>query len=343
MKPTALGLVLSGVVLVVGASGCADAFLPEEPGDGPIATFEFVWEEVDRHYSFFELKEIDWDQIHDEFRLWVKANTSPTDLFSILAGMLDRLRDGHVGLESPFDNHQYSGWYVPYPHNFNLDHIWFSLLVERGQTSSGNILYGRVRENIGYIYISTFTGGGWAGEIDQVLEELSDVDALVVDVRDNAGGSESNAEKIAGRFTSERTLYRRIQYRNGPKHGDFGPLRDDYLEPTGRIRFLGPVAVLTNRRTFSAAETFILAMRTNPNVFVVGDVTGGGSGNPLNREMPNGWTFTISRWIEWAPDGTTHEGRGLEPDLPALIPEGQLGTADHIIQAAIQHLFGEIL
>jgi hypothetical protein len=323
--------------------GCQDLFLPDEPGDGPVSTFEFVWEEMDRHYSFFELKGVDWDAIYEEFRPWVGPHTPPSTLFEVLVGMMDRLKDGHVTMKSPFSTYRYSGWYRPYPHNFDLDFVWFTQLAQRGQSSTGNILYGYVRENIGYIYIPTFMGSGWVNEIDGILENLEGIDALVVDVRDNAGGSDDNSEAMAGRFVEERVLYRSIQYRNGPDHDDFTAPKDDYLEPAGRVRFRGPVALLTNRRTYSAAESFVLAMRVNPNVTVVGDTTGGGSGNPIQREMPNGWTFTLSRWIERAPDGTTHEGVGLNPDLPASIPSVQLGSADRILQTAIQHLWGEIL
>jgi hypothetical protein len=176
----------------------------------------------------------------------------------------------------------------------------------------------------------------WAPDADLVPDEEGGPQAGGVQAR-LVGGTLSPGDGIG-----DRVLYRRIQCRDGPQHDDFSPPEDDHLEPSGRARFLGPVALLTNRRTFSAAESFVLAMRATPNVTVIGDITGGGSGNPIQREMPNGWTFTISRWIERAPDGTTHEGVGLEPDLPALIPEGQLGTADHILQAAIQHLRGEI-
>lgn len=323
--------------------GCQELFLPEEGPEGPVANFDFVWQEVDRHYSFFDLKGIDWAGIYNEYRPWVDPGTTGADLFQLLSEMFSRLQDGHVSLTSPFDSYRYTGWYRPYPHNFDLTFIWYTQLVNRRQTDSGNILYGYVRDRIGYIYIFSFTGSDWVAEIDQVLAFFSDVDALIVDVRDNAGGSDANAARVAGRFTDERVLYRRIQYRNGPSHQDFSSLQDDYLVPRGRTPFLAPVAVLTNRRTFSAAESFVLAMRALPNVTVVGDVTGGGSGNPLQREMPNGWTFTISRWIEWAPNGTTHEGRGLEPDLPAHIPESLLGTVDPILQAAIQHLRGEII
>ena len=113
---------------------------------------------------------------------------------------------------------------------------------------------------------------------------------------------------------------------------------DDYLEPTGKRQFLGPVAVLTNRRTFSAAESFVLAMRTLPQVTLVGDTTGGGSGNPLFREMPNGWSLSVSRWLERAPDGTTHEGRGIGPHHHTIIAAHLIGLSDPILLKAVEIL-----
>jgi len=318
--------------------GCQELVLPEEPGTGPVTNFEFLWEEVDRHYSFFELKDIDWREIRDDYRPWIRTTMSPNDLFTILSLMLDELQDGHVGLIAPFATHRYSGWYQPYRHNFDFSVVWGRYLDSPRATPSRMIFYGWVTSEIGYIHLPTFNGGGWAGEIDDVIETFADARGLVVDVRDNSGGKDANAEKIAGRFSSERRLYRRIQYRNGPDHGDFSPLEDDYLEPRGRTRFLGPVALLTNRRTFSAGESFVLAMRTLPGVITVGDTTGGGSGNPLYRELPNGWSFSVSRWIEWSLDGTTHEGVGFPPDIPKAIPPQLLGFSDPILQTAVAHL-----
>jgi hypothetical protein len=324
-------------------SGCQELILPDGPGKGPVDNFEFVWKEVDRHYSFFGLKDLDWDEIGASYRPLVTPTSTPAALFEVMAEMLGHLQDGHVRLQAPFRVAQYTGWYEPYPHNFDFPLIWNERLRDRGTTPSGMIFYGWLNSAIGYLYIPTFSGSGWAAEIDDCLEALEGVTALVVDVRDNTGGNDANAARIAGRFTSQRRLYRRIQYRNGPDHGDFSAPQDDYLESRGRSRFTGPVAVLTNRRTFSAAESFVLAMRTIPEVTVVGDVTGGGSGNPLFRELPNGWTLSISRWIEWAPDGTTHEGVGLPPDIHESTPDYLLGNVDRILAAAIYHLNGLIL
>ncbi len=331
-----------GSLLLLGSVGllssCQEVLLPEEPGEGPVTNFEFAWAEVDRHYSFFDLKGIDWEEMRAFYSQWIDATSTPADLFSILSEMLGRLEDGHVGLFSPFATYRYSGWYAAHSHNFHFDLIWRTLLQGRGNTPSGKIFFGWITPDIGYIHLPTFTGSNWASEIDEVLQTLEQASALVLDVRDNSGGNDGNAERIAGRFTRDRRLYRRIQYRNGPAHSDFTAPLDDYLEPNGKRRFLGPVAVLTNRRTFSAAESFVLAMRTLPQVRLVGDTTGGGSGNPLFREMPNGWSLSVSRWIEWAPDGTTHEGIGIGPHHHTIIPAHLIGLSDPILLKAVEIL-----
>jgi C-terminal processing protease CtpA/Prc len=60
------------------------------------------------------------------------------------------------------------------------------------------------------------------------------------------------------------------------------------------MRWQKSVAVLTNRRTYSAANAFVAYMKDLPNVTTVGDRTGGGAGLPYNNELPNGWTVRFS-------------------------------------------------
>ena len=51
--------------------------------------------------------------------------------------------------------------------------------------------------------------------------------------------------------------------------------------------------VLTNRHSYSATNDFVNSMRCFPNVTLVGDKTGGGSGLPFSSELPNGWGGTL--------------------------------------------------
>ena len=139
--------------------------------------------------------------------------------------------------------------------------------------------------------------------------------SLIVDVRDNGGGQYKLAASIAGRFADRTRTFGYVRYRNGPGHGDFTNYIAETVSPAGPRQFTGSVYVLTNRRDFSSAEDFVLAMRVLPTVTVVGDTTGGASGGPIVRELPNGWTYQLSEWIEYTPDREMFEGVGLAPKV----------------------------
>jgi C-terminal processing protease CtpA/Prc len=63
---------------------------------------------------------------------------------------------------------------------------------------------------------------------------------------------------------------------------------------------------------------FVMAMQVLPNVTIVGDTTGGGVGNPIFRELPNGWSYRLSTEIEADAQGRIVEGAGVVPDVPVL-------------------------
>jgi C-terminal processing protease CtpA/Prc len=77
----------------------------------------------------------------------------------------------------------------------------------------------------------------------------------------------------------------------------------------------GAVLLLIGRRCASSNESFIAAMRQLPNVTLVGDRTAGSSGNPGTFPLANGWTYSVSRWIEYTVDGQVIEDVGLSPGV----------------------------
>lgn len=60
------------------------------------------------------------------------------------------------------------------------------------------------------------------------------------------------------------------------------------------MRWQKKAVVLTNRHSYSATNDFINAMRYMPNVTLLGDKSGGGSGLPFTSELPNGWIVRFS-------------------------------------------------
>jgi C-terminal processing protease CtpA/Prc len=54
-------------------------------------------------------------------------------------------------------------------------------------------------------------------------------------------------------------------------------------------------------------------MRELPNVTLVGDRTGGASGNPATFPLAAGWAYTVSRWIAYTADNQVIEDVGISP------------------------------
>jgi hypothetical protein len=329
------------VILSVLLAGCGDLFFyGPEPASDPETSFEALWTEVDRHYAYFVEKGVDWDAVYAEHRPRVDATTSRRELFDAMAEMLEVLRDGHVSLHAPgFGATAYDGWIEGKPENYEEDMVTTYLVGGRSRTRAGRVTYGRITDAVGYIHIRDFEGQGWAGDIDRAIEGLPGVDALVLDIRGNGGGSDLLSDPIAGRFADRRRLSQLAYYRDGPGHGDFSHAMEKHVSPSGALRFTGPVALLTNRRVFSTGEAFALHLRVLPHVTVVGDTTGGGAGNPIGRELPNGWGVRISRWKATTPDGFSYEGVGLPPDVPVWISEDDREAGrDSILEKALEIL-----
>ena len=313
---------------------------PQPPATSSLDLYDSLWSEFDRSYSFFVLKGIDWDDSRTRFRARLNAESSDNELFDVLSEMLLELEDPHVVLDSSLGTSSYTGWYDQYPSNFDESVVMATYLGANAMMSpETNMLFGPIDSDIGYLRVYNLTGTGHGNDIDYILGQLSGISGLVIDLRSNGGGNDQNGEAIAGRFADAIYLYRRNRFRDGPEHGDFGPYIDSFVSPTGSGSFLGPIAVLTNRGTISSAESLVLGFAALPNSSSFGDFTGGGSANPEQNQLSNNWTYTVSRWIEYLPDGTTFEGVGIEPDVRVDISAADMAISrDTILDAAIADL-----
>ncbi|MEX0692563.1 MAG: S41 family peptidase [Gemmatimonadales bacterium] len=325
-----------GVAALTLALGCADLLLEPDPPNDPMALFDELWMEFDRYYSHFEIKNIDWAAVGAEHRTHITPTSTDAQLFTLLSDMLDVLQDGHVNLWTPIGTYEWDGWFAPYPESFVAART--NQYLTSAGVAAGGVRWGHIGADVGYIHIATFEDPRMVAEFDDALAALSGVRGIVVDVRHNGGGSSTRAATIANRFADAAYHYQTVRYRNGPSHTDYTPPRQDSVRPD-RVAWRGPVVLLTNRRVFSAAETFVLAMRVLPQVIVVGDTTGGGSGNPITRELSNGWVYRVPRWIVRTPEGNTYEGVGLGPDVWVQFdPADASVKGDPILDTALIHL-----
>ncbi len=136
--------------------------------------------------------------------------------------------------------------------------------------------------------------------------------ALLLDLRGNRGGELEAAVALASALLPEGALITRLV------DGD-GDATDRVA--VGPARCLLPMVAVVDRRTASASELLVSALRGHGRAVVVGEATHG-----------KGWAWRLdvdadgraelrcaARWT--APDGTSVDGLGVAPDL-ALAAEG---------------------
>ena len=256
--------------------------------------FDALWTILDEHYTFFEYKNVDWDAVGKQYRAKITRGINSGELFNLCSDMLKELKDGHTNLINASDVSRYWIW-EKYPINYDerlIDEHYLNFEYKR----TSGIKYQILSSNIGYMYYGDFSNGIGEGNLDNVLATLALADGLIIDVRDNGGGIITNAETLVARFIDKRILAGYISHKTGSGHDDFSEPYAYYIDPAkGRVHWTGkPIAVLTNRSTYSAANNFVSIMKSLPNVVVVGDATGGGCGMPFTSELPNGWSVRFS-------------------------------------------------
>ncbi len=333
------------VALVV--MGCGSSMVGPDPDSDPEAVFETFWESYDRYYAHFEIKDLDWDAIYDEYRPQVDASTTDDELFEIMAQMLTYLQDGHVYLVGG-DRRALSNTEIRASStNFDRNLVRTQYVSEvNSSLDDDRITYGHIGESTGYIALSTLSGGygrgenttGWITEMERAVEVLSDSEAMILDLRNNGGGRAYNSKYVAGFFATERRPFLMTRSRSGPEHDEFSDPRTWYVEPIPDVHFDGPVVVLTNRRTFSAAEWLTIALRQYDHVVHMGTHSGGGLAMFLPRELPNGWMHTISVQDTRSIEGRTYERVGVGPHIH--LENGADSSGDAMLDRALQYLEG---
>jgi hypothetical protein len=332
-------LFILGIILVFSFHACK---MEEQFDEGAVKNFEAFWKLLDENYCFFDYKNVDWNDVYNRYRPLVDDTMEPAELIRILSRMADELQDGHINIISYYSFYSYDGWYAAYPPNFNHG-ILQNLLVNSERTGSyDEIKYRLIGNGIGYIYYGTFSESILETELNKIFQTFRNCRGLIIDVRNNGGGSLTNSDRLASRFVDRRILCGYMQHKTGKGHDNFSEPFPLYLEPSGaNSSWLKPVIVLTNRRSYSATNNFVSKMHILPHVRTLGDTTGGGSGFPFTSELPNGWRVRFST----SPILDVHKQHtefGIKPDIPvSLTREDEEAHKDTLIEEAIRILMSE--
>ncbi len=167
-------------------------------------------------------------------------------------------------------------------------------------------------------------------DVARILQDLNSagVDGVIIDLRDNGGGSLEEAVNVTGLFIPAGPV---VQISNSS--GGKMVLRDE----DKRTMYEGPLAVLVNRYSASASEIFAAAVQDYGRGVIVGEQTfGKGTVQSLVKlSRPFGFLsrqtdlgqlkLTIAKFYRISGGSTQHKGVSPDIAIPSLIDNSSVG------------------
>jgi len=224
--------------------------------------------------------------------------------------------------------------------------------------------------DIAYIALNSFGSSKIDSMFIEHLPELYKAKGLIIDLRNNGGGSTGIGTEILEYLTNDTILYhastqiRFIQaYRKAvgkfidPKDtignalnrqewllaNDSAMLTDpdsayEVLHLDAR-RLVVPTAILVSHNTASAAEDFLLSAHNQSHMVRIGQNSFGSTGQPESFDLPGGGYARVCIKKDTYPDGTEFVGKGIPPDIAVeLTIKDFIAQKDPVLDRALVYL-----
>lgn len=321
---------------------CVGCITEDVPNASCHGVFQSLWSTLDSRYCFFAHKAdaygLNWQEQYNRYAERIDERMSEEQLFEVLSQLCNELRDGHVNLVSPYGTARYGAWFDKFPANFSdtLERKYLGFTED--YRSTGTLKYKILGDNVAYVRCPSFESKWSTGALHEMMRYLALCDGLILDLRNNGGGMLTAADQLASLFVNEKTHVGYMTHKTAAAHDAFSALEAIYVDPFEGLRWQKPLVVLTNRRTYSAANSIVMYLKGLPKVTVMGDQTGGGSGMPFVSELPNGWIVRFSACPMFNREGQ-HTEHGIAPDVKVDITSDDFARSiDTIIETARQHI-----
>lgn len=178
-------------------------------------------------------------------------------------------------------------------------------------------------DGIAVLHASQFEDAAALEAFRAASAQWSHAKGLVLDLRGNGGGSTGYGAAILSHLSPQPLPTTRSRYLDSapyPQATRSRPRMTWRNDFTGRntppaLQYTGPVVMLIDARTFSAAEDTADLFQRMHRGKLIGMASGGSSGQPLGFPLPGGGSARICVKRDEAPDGTTFVGKGIQPDI----------------------------
>jgi carboxyl-terminal processing protease len=223
---------------------------------------------------------------------------------------------------------------------------------------------GHAPDDVAYLPIPTFDDPRQEQNAVAFLKTHKDAPAVIIDLRGNGGGSTPEALIRAimdrpwpGWIESTSVLFplfRTYGERFSPKNAATNPRGEGYLEafaeyfshpymmlpeplhPPENPVYTGRVILIADLTCGSACEDFVMPLKYSGRATVVGETTGGSSGQPYICYFGNGMMFRVGTKRMYFPDGSEFEGVGIKPDIEVSPTPADIKTGrDPVLERAV--------
>lgn len=205
------------------------------------------------------------------------------------------------------------------------------LELKRKNDISSSSISGKMLDDTAYIKISAFTTLTDTDFSSATKEIDLNGGKLIIDLRQNGGGTIDSVISTAGHFIDNGTV---VEHHNT---GEEDELRVIPMEE----KFNGNIVILTDNETASGAEilTALLKQYDGDNVQIVGTNTYGKGVFQLEHTLSNGGILHYTAGYYTVGDWECYDGVGIAPDIEVEMDSSLIGTDDDIqLQKAIELL-----
>lgn len=206
----------------------------------------------------------------------------------------------------------------------------FELSIEREEIKTPSVIWRPLEQDpsIGYIQITRFTERTGDETRAALMELIQDnaCQAILLDLRDNAGGLIASAVETVDQFLDEE-----IVMIESSKKTTERTLKTE----SGGLALDLPLAVLVNGGTASASEIVAGALQDHQRAPLIGETTFGKGSVQLIYDLSDGSSLHVTSAIWLTPNRRPLDGEGLTPDIQVSRGDTAL---DHQIEQAIAYL-----
>jgi carboxyl-terminal processing protease len=169
--------------------------------------------------------------------------------------------------------------------------------------------------NIGYIRITQFNEPT-AEEFEKALDKLEkqNMEALILDVRNNPGGLLESARKVASKFVPAGELIVSTEGRDPAQ-------KLVYKSERGRKRLDYPLVVLVNGGSASGSEIVAGALQDLKRAVLVGETTFGKGSVQSILGLPDGSALRLTTAKYYTPSHRVIHEHGITPDIIVPVSE----------------------